>query len=114
MHQSALAITLSSYNRQVQAVEDVEKLFVFWTTGKNDQVNEAQAQTICNAFKTCFFKYLNGVGHVPGSAPTFVTYEEYEQRKGDRLFRAQVALQQFTDSWLLPVDSNEGRIKVVC
>ena len=78
----------------------------------NDRIAEKDAKAIAEGFKVCLFKYLNGVGHVHGVAPSHITLDEYEQRKGDHLFRARVTLRQFTDSWLLPIDSEEGKIKV--
>lgn len=110
---SPLSITICSYNRRVEAVEDLLQLFVFTTAGVNPRVTAEEAEAIANAFKACFFKYLKGVGHVDGTAPSHITWDEHEQQKDNTLFRAKVALRQFTDSWLLPIDGEEGKIKVL-
>ena len=110
---SPLAITLSSYNRQIEAVQDLEQLFTFKTTGGNSHLTRQQADGIVTAFKGVFFRYLNGVGHVQGLVPGLVTAEKHNLRASDRLFRARVTLRQLTDSWLLPVgDDLQSKIKV--
>jgi hypothetical protein len=110
---SPLALTLSAYNRKVNAVSDVEQLFTFKTNGGNGQLRRGQADAIVSAFKQVFFVYLNGVGHVLGTTPDHITTEEYNLRQSDSLFRARIALQQLTDSWLLPVGNGPGsEIKV--
>ena len=110
---SSLAITLSSYNRQIESVGDLERLLVFKSNGGNSRLTREQAEGIVRAFKQVFFEYLNGVGHVPGMEDCYVTKEEYDLRASDRLFRAKVTLRQLTDSWLLPVGDNpQSKVKV--
>ena len=113
MHLSPLAITLSSYNQRIEAVQDLEQLFMFKTIGGHHQLTHQQADSITEGFKNSLFQYLNGTGHVPGMASHYVTAEEYHLRESDQLFRAKLTLQQFTDSWLLPVgDDAQSKIKV--
>jgi hypothetical protein len=94
------------------AVQDLERLFTFTTSGGNGHLARDQANAIAEGFKQAFFQYLNGIGHVPGTAPDHVTEEEYHLRVSDPLFRAKVTLRQLTDSWLLPVDAQNNKIKV--
>lgn len=95
------------------AVQDLERLFTFTTSGGNGDLTRNHAGAIINGFRTVFFHYLNGIGHVPGTMPDHVSEEEYSLRASDPLFRAKVTLRQLTDSWLLPVgDDPENKIKV--
>lgn len=103
-----MSIILASYNRSVQDVRDVERLFTYGTTGKDETFSDGDRQAMKEGFKKCFTEYLHGVGHVQG----LVDADEYRKRRRDRLFRACAALRQFTDSWLLPIDSHEGSILV--
>ena len=110
---SPLGIILSSYNRQIASVRDIEQLFVFVTTGGDGSLSPKQVDAILSRFWEALFGYLNGSGHVLGTAPSFVTEEEYQLCMADQLFRAKTMLQQLTDSWLLPVGNNPGdKIKV--
>jgi hypothetical protein len=112
---SPLQITLSSYNRQIMAVQDLEQLFTFTTSDSDGRITHAHANAIAEGFKQVFFRYLNGIGHVPGTLPDHVTEEEYRLRASDPLFRAKVTLRQLTDSWLLPVgDDLHKKIEVRC
>lgn len=110
---SPLAITLSSYNYQVTAVADVERLFDFRSTGGHSHLDRRQVTSIIKGFRQGFFRYLNGVGHVWKAVPGLVSEEEYRLCRSDSLFRAKAALRQLTDSWLLPVGGVvEGKITV--
>lgn len=107
---SPLDITLSSYDHQIKTVRDVEQLFDFNTSGGNSQLTRKQADAIAEGFRQAFFRYLNGVGHVPGLVPHYISAEEHNFHAADGLFRARITLQQLTDSWLLPIGNK--RIKV--
>jgi hypothetical protein len=106
-----MAITLSSYNRQITAVEDLKNLLSFKVFGSCALLTRQQANGILKGFKQESLKYLNGDGHPSGMAPNYVSQEEYNRRASDRLFRAKIVLQCLTDSWLLPV-GNGDKIKV--
>ena len=90
---------LSSYNRQVEAVRDLEQLLVFNTSGGHS-LYRRQVKAVARAFEVCFSKYLNGVGHAPGG---YVTVEERNLHASDSLLRARMTLHHLTDSWLLPI-----------
>ena len=108
-----LAITLSSYNYQVTAVADVERLFSFESRGGNSRFEQKQVTSIIKGFWQAFSKYLNSVGHVRKMVPALVSGEDYRLHQSDALFRAKAALWQFTDSWLLLVGgSAKGKITV--
>ena len=110
---SPLVITLSSYNNQIVAVEDVERLLTFTHHGGSGNLSRQQADASVDGFQRAFIRYLHGTGHVPGTAPAYVTVEEYNLRASDLLLRARATLRQLTDSWLLPVgDDPEDKIKV--
>lgn len=110
---SPLAIALSSYNYQVTAVADVEQLFRFQSRGGHGHLERKQVTSIIEGFRQVFSKYLNGVGHVRKTVPDLVSEEDYRLHQSDALFRAKVALRQFTDSLLLPVGGSiEGEITV--
>ena len=110
---SPLGIILSSYNQQIASVRDIEQPFVFATTGGDSSLSPKQVDAILSGFREALFRYLNGPGHVLGTAPSFVTEEEYQLRVADQLFRAKTMLQQLTDSWLLLVGNDPGdKIKV--
>ena len=110
---SPLTIVLSLYNQQVEAVDALEWLMVFNTTGGHRHLRRDQVSAIARAFERCFSMYLKGIGHVPDAVSGYVTAEEYELCVHDRLFWARVTLCQLTDSWLLPVgDGSQSKIKV--
>jgi hypothetical protein len=109
---SPLDITLSSYNRQIKSVQDLEQLFIFDVTG-GSCMTRAQVDAIMKSFKAALHHYLNGTGHVQGTGSKFVTAKEFHLRRQDTLFRAKITLRQLTDSWLLPVgDKPENKIIV--
>jgi hypothetical protein len=112
---SPLSVTLTSYNRQIVAVQDLERLFMFTTEGGNGVFTRRQAGAIVQGFEKAFFGYLNGTGHVAGTSPVYVTAEEFNLRASDPLIRANLVLRQLTDSWLLPLgDHPTVKIKVQC
>ena len=106
-----MTITLSSYNRRVLTVQDVKNLFTFATVHGNGRLSRVQAEATINGFKTVFFNYLDGQGHVPGTEHGVVTLEEYNLRKSEPLFRARVTLRQLTDSWLLPLGDSGIKVR---
>lgn len=110
---SPLDIVFSSYNRQIQAVDDLRQLLVFDSVGGHRDLNRKEAEAIVDGFKLCFSKYLDDAGHVSGMVPHYITEEEYKLHAPDKLFRARTTLCQLTDSWLLPVGGGfENKIKV--
>ena len=109
------------------AVEDLERLLTFTHHGGSGNLSRQQADASVDGFQHAFIRYLHGTGHVPGTAPAYVTVEEYNLRASDLLLRARATLRQLTDpllraratlrqltdSWLLPVgDDPEDKIKV--
>lgn len=111
---SQLELVVTSYDRKVKEVGNVTQLFKFNTNdSSHDTLTNEQLDAIPGAFKNALFSYMSGVGHVPGTSRGQVELEEFNQRRGDRLFRAQAVLRQLTDSWLLPVgDGPETEITV--
>ena len=107
-----MGVVVSSYNRQIKKVQDLENLLRVTTCGGNGSLERSQAEAITKGFTQVLFRYLEGAGHVPG-LDAHVTAKEYELCALDPLFRAKTVLKQLTDSWLLPIgDGPTDKIRV--
>jgi hypothetical protein len=104
---------MTSHNRRVKAVKDVRDLIVCMTSGQHHEISGRQAKAVAAGFKKVLFSYLDGIGHVRGLEAPYVTQTEYQEHAANPLFRANMILQQMTDSLLLPIGNpDQGQMKV--
>ena len=110
-----LGITLTTYNRRIRAVTDLEALLIFRTVGGNSAFSRQEAGAIAAGFKKAFIRYLHGVGHVNGMESTHVTPHEYHQRRSDPLLCTNITLHHIMSSWLLSIGATkQDKINVRC